>query len=161
MRKLFLLFIIIILIITCTSCNQEEYLRIRIIANSNELIDIENKTIVRNTLKNLFENNELTYHTLTVSNVSDKLNKYLSNDLYSKLTISKCISYYPAKTYNNTFIQSGNYETLLIEIGKAEGSNFWTLIYPEYFGVEFEETNEIEYRSYIYDQFFNKTKQMK
>ena len=50
-------------------------------------------------------------------------------------------------------IPSGNYETLLIEIGNAKGNNFWTLLYPEYYGFEFEETNEIEYRSYFYDLF--------
>ena len=50
-------------------------------------------------------------------------------------------------------IASGNYETLLIEIGDAKGHNFWTLLYPEYYGYEFEETNEIEYRSYFLDLF--------
>ena len=78
----------------------------------------------------------------------DKLN----NEFYNKLTLKKCISFYPAKTFNGKFIPSGNYETLLIEIENAKGNNFWTLLYPEYFGYEFEESHEIEYRSYFYDK---------
>lgn len=60
---------------------------------------------------------------------------------------------FPAKSYNGEFIPSGTYYTLLITIGKGNGNNFWTLLYPEYFNISFEDNNEIEYRSYIYDKF--------
>ena len=161
MRKIFLIFFLIIILFTSSSCSKSEYIRLRIIANSNELQDIEDKTIIKTTIKKLFNSGELNYHTLNVENLNSQLSQSLSSDLYKKLKISHCISYYPAKSYNNMFIKSGNYETILIEIDEALGNNFWTLLYPEYFGIEFEETNEIEYRSYFYDQFFSKTKQMK
>lgn len=161
MNKIFLIFLLFILLFICSSCNETEYIRLRIIANSNEIEDVEEKTLIKEAIKQLFDKNELNYQILSVDNVKNKLQDVLPSNLYNKLIITKCISYYPAKSYNNKFIKSGNYETLLIEIDEAKGNNFWTLLYPEYFGIEFEETNEIEYRSYIYDQFFNKTKQMK
>lgn len=152
MKKVYLIILIMILSILICSCNKkEDYVRLRIIANSNLDIDISDKTIIKNTIKKLFDENKLTYETINTNNLNVLLNNNLNKDLYNKLSIQECISYYPAKSYNGKFIPSGNYKTLLIEIGEAKGNNFWTLLYPEYFGYEFEESNEIEYRSYFYD----------
>ncbi|MBE6131045.1 MAG: hypothetical protein E7183_04925 [Erysipelotrichaceae bacterium] len=152
MKKVYLIILIIILSIVTSSCNQEEkYVRLRIIANSNLDIDISDKTIIKNTINKLFDENKLTYETINTNNLNMLLKNNLNKDLYNKISIQECISYYPAKSYNGKFIPSGNYETLLIEIGDGKGNNFWTLLYPEYFGYEFEESNEIEYRSYFYD----------
>ena len=152
MKKVYLIILILILSIITSSCNKkEDYIRLRIIANSNTEIDICDKTIIKNTINKLFDENELTYETINTNNLNNLLKNNLNKDLYNKLSIQECISYYPAKSYNGKFISSGNYQTLLIEIGEAKGNNFWTLLYPEYFGYEFEESNEIEYRSYFYD----------
>lgn len=152
MKKVYLIILILILSIITSSCNKkEDYIRLRIIANSNTEIDICDKTIIKNTINKLFDENELTYETINTNNLNNLLKNNLNKDLYNKIVIKECISYYPAKSYNGKFISSGNYQTLLIEIGEAKGNNFWTLLYPEYFGYEFEESNEIEYRSYFYD----------
>ncbi|MBQ4571013.1 MAG: stage II sporulation protein R [Bacilli bacterium] len=152
MKKVYLIILILILSIITSSCNKkEEYIRLRIIANSNTEIDICDKTIIKNTINKLFDENELTYETINTNNLNNLLKNNLNKDLYNKIVIKECISYYPAKSYKGKFISSGNYQTLLIEIGEAKGNNFWTLLYPEYFGYEFEESNEIEYRSYFYD----------
>lgn len=153
MKKVYLLILVVMLCVITTSCNKkEEYVRLRIISNSNVEKDINNKTLVKETIKKLFDEKKLNYETLSVSVLNNLLKNNLSGDLYSMITIKECISYYPAKSYNGMFIPSGNYETLLIEIGEGNGNNFWTLLYPEYFGYEFEETNEIEFRSYFYDK---------
>ena len=143
----------IIICISTVSCSKSDnYIRLRIIANSNSENDILEKTEIKKQIKNLYETKQLNYEHLNVITLDQLLKENLHENLYSKLTIKKCISYYPAKTYKGKFIPSGNYETLLIEIDAAKGNNFWTLLYPEYFGFEFEETNEIEYRSYFYDK---------
>ena len=153
MKKIIILFIMIIICISTASCSKSDnYIRLRIIANSNSENDILEKTEIKKQIKNLYETKQLNYEHLNVITLDQLLKENLHENLYSKLTIKKCISYYPAKTYKGKFIPSGNYETLLIEIDAAKGNNFWTLLYPEYFGFEFEETNEIEYRSYFYDK---------
>lgn len=153
MKKIIILFIMIIICISTVSCSKSDnYIRLRIIANSNSENDILEKTEIKKQIKNLYETKQLNYEHLNVITLDQLLKENLHENLYSKLTIKKCISYYPAKTYKGKFIPSGNYETLLIEIDAAKGNNFWTLLYPEYFGFEFEETNEIEYRSYFYDK---------
>lgn len=153
MKRLILLMIILLILISTASCTKEQnYIRLRIIANSNSEIDILEKTYLKNKIQELFECNELSYNNLNIETLDNILKDKLNNEFYNKLTLKKCISFYPAKTFNGKFIPSGNYETLLIEIENAKGNNFWTLLYPEYFGYEFEESHEIEYRSYFYDK---------
>ena len=57
-------------------------------------------------------------------------------------------------------ISGGDYLTLLVTIGKGLGNNYWTILYPEYFGYTFEEvySGEVEIRSYIYDLINNVNK---
>ena len=44
---------------------------------------------------------------------------------------------------NGKVIPSGIYDTLLITIGEGEGSNYWSLLYPEFFGITFEDIDSI------------------
>lgn len=37
---------------------------------------------------------------------------------------------FPVKVYGDTVFPAGNYETLQVEIGKAEGKNWWCVMYP-------------------------------
>lgn len=153
MKKLIIIIFIIGVCITTSSCSKkDEFIRLRIIANSNLESDIKEKELIKTTIGYFFNDGKLNYETLDVSTLDSLLKISLDTKLYNKLTIKKCISYYPAKSYKGKFIPSGNYETILIEIDQAKGNNFWTLLYPEYFGYEFEEKNEIEYRSYFYDK---------
>ena len=153
MKKLIIIIFIIGVCITTSSCSKkDEFIRLRIIANSNLESDIKEKELIKTTIGYFFNDRKLNYETLDVSTLDSLLKISLDTKLYNKLTIKKCISYYPAKSYKGKFISSGNYETILIEIDQAKGNNFWTLLYPEYFGYEFEEKNEIEYRSYFYDK---------
>ena len=153
MKKLIILIILFLSLLINTSCtNNKNYKRLRIIANSNSEIDINEKIQIKNTIIELINKEIISYETLNEETLKKELKNKLNNSLYEKIEIKECISYYPAKTYNNKFIKSGNYETLLITIKEGKGNNFWTLLYPEYFGFEAEETNEIEYRSYFYDK---------
>lgn len=154
MKKIFLLISLLLVLFSITSCNNnEDKMRLRIIASSNQEEDLKDKTLIKNTIKELFEEGIISYESLNVDNLKYHLSKKLDWNLYKKLKIEKCKSYYPAKAYKNEIIPAGDFETLLITIDKGEGHNFWTLLYPEYFGYEFEENNEIEYRSYFYDLF--------
>lgn len=152
MKKILLLvsFFFLIFISSCSS-NNTETVRLRIIAASDNQNDINDKNVVKNAIKELFDDRDISYQLLNEKNLKEKLFDKLDYSLFSKLKIKKTISHFEAKSYKGKFIPSGDYETLLILIGDGNGHNFWTLLYPEYYGLEFEETNEIEYRSYFYD----------
>ena len=148
--------IILILLLSSYGCNMkikednyENELRLRIIANSNSEIDQENKILIKNIVFNYFNNN----YDLNINNIKKELEAKLDKNLYESLEIKKAKIKYEAKTYNGKFIPSGEYETILIKIGSGEGKNFWTILYPEFFNVSFEDKNEIEYHSYFYDIF--------
>lgn len=149
--RLSLLIICCLLIVSCCkvpSPNYEDIMRIRIIANSNNDCDQKEKELVKDALYNFFIVN---YH-INEEMIKEALNKELNQDLFNKLEITMTTSNYEAKAYQGSFIPSGTYDTLLIVIGEGKGHNFWTLLYPEFFNVSFEDKNEIEYRSYLWDK---------
>jgi hypothetical protein len=53
----------------------------------------------------------------------------------------------------NKIIPSGSYQTLVITLGNGEGSNWWSLLYPEYFNLTYDDFKEIEYKSYFLEKF--------
>ncbi|MBQ8802393.1 MAG: stage II sporulation protein R [Tyzzerella sp.] len=46
------------------------------------------------------------------------------------VTAKVTICYFPEKTYGDITFPSGEYEALRIEIGKAQGQNWWCVLYP-------------------------------
>lgn len=147
---IFLIICGFLIISNVLSSNNNE-LRIRILANSNSEEDLKEKEIVKNALEKILNESK----NYDVDIIKDKLNSRLPENLSSKIEVERVNSYFPAKSYNGKFIPSGNYQTLLITIGEGKGSNFWTMLYPEYYHIEFEENNEIEYRVWLFDFFVN------
>lgn len=39
--------------------------------------------------------------------------------------------HFPARLYGNMILKEGQYPTVLVKIGKAEGKNWWCVIYPD------------------------------
>ena len=55
----------------------------------------------------------------------------ISNEGYSysiQASVTTCA--FPEKTYGDVTFPAGRYEALRIEIGKAEGQNWWCVLYP-------------------------------
>jgi len=40
--------------------------------------------------------------------------------------------YYPARNYGSVHLPAGKYHSLRVNLGKAEGKNWWCIIYPTY-----------------------------
>ena len=151
MKKMYIILFIISLLILC-GCNyidnKEE--RIRIIANSNSEKDLEDKKKIRDALLEIF-------YTENITNIEKDI--YVINNLLKqkelKLNNSFVIEYknvaFPAKVLNGKLIPSGTYKTLLITIGSGQGNNWWSVLYPEFFGINYEDSDEIEYKSFIYE----------
>lgn len=133
---------------SCTEINTND-IRLRIIANSNSDNDQIVKNNVKEYLKNYLKDKDINNLDLK------KLESLLNENFQDRIKVERKFVMYEAKSYNNKIVQSGKYDTILITIEEGLGKNFWTLLYPEYFNVSFEDDNEIEYRSYLYDIIFN------
>lgn len=129
----------------------EEGLRLRIVCDENTEVGLYEKRIVKDALEEVLNENDIDINNVDTLLIYSELIKKTKGLIQNEIKVEVINSYYPAKSYNDMFVPSGNYITLLITIGKGDGSNFWTLLYPEYFNIEFEEANEIEYRFYILD----------
>lgn len=146
------IFVFVVLGLLCSvfyiiSNETNDELRIRILANSNSENDLKDKEIVKDIVEDIINDNQ----TYDVNIIKEELQRRVPSSITKQIKVELTNSYYPAKSYNDNFIPSGSYKTILITIGEGKGHNFWTLLYPEYYHLEFEESNEIEYRSYFVD----------
>ncbi len=131
----------------CTTQVNSDELRLRIIANSNSEVDQAKKKEIKEYLKNNLQEELVN---LQLEKMQTNLKEAFPNDA---IVVERTIVGYEAKTYQGKIIPSGYYETILITIGEGKGKNFWTLLYPEFFNISFEDDHEIEYHSYFYDLF--------
>lgn len=142
-----LLTIVYLLVLTCCTNNKQE-LRLKINANSNDTFDQEVKYEVKQYLQNYLK--QINISELNLKTLEKKLNEQFPSTI---INVQRKKVSYEAKSYNGRIVPSGSYDTILITIGKGEGKNFWTLLYPEFFDISFEDDHEVEYRSYFYDLF--------
>lgn len=155
MKKLLIIIILLLIIINLKT--EKEEVRVRILANSNSEIDQKNKVIVKNILINNFKNYKYddvdNFINSNLSLIENDLNNNIPNNLNITLKIEFLKTYFPAKSCNGKFVSSGYYKTLLITINEGKGNNWWSILYPEFFGIEYEDFGEIKCRSYIFDLF--------
>ena len=169
MKKIVLILIIpFILISLNTNVEEDNMLRVRVIANSNSEYDQKIKSVVSNNLKiklyNLLkeEDNIETARkkindnmSLLSKNVKDSL-----KDIDYSYTINYGYNYFPEKEYKGKTYKEGNYESLLVTLGKGEGDNWWCVLFPPLCLIEAEESNkEVEYDSFfktLFDKIMRK-----
>ena len=160
MKKiLYILSIIFLLIIFINMKNnqtiQDESIRFRIIANSNSLEDQNLKKLIKRELEislfPLLQNSQSIYETRNIIHQ----NKNLIDEILSKYNIDYDINYginfFPEKEYDDYVYQEGNYESLVIKLGKAKGNNWWCVMYPPLCLIDQNSNNkeDIEYKLYI------------
>ena len=58
----------------------------------------------------------------------DEVNK---NGCDDKVNIEIVNMYFPTKTYDEYTLPAGKYDALRITIGKAEGQNWWCVMFPQ------------------------------
>lgn len=169
MKKIFIFLTIITIVFVTNDLSKEEVvipkesIRLRVIANSDSskdqalkqkvkenlnkdietlLIDSKNINDTRNTLKNnipLFKN--------TINNTLKE------NNLSTSYNINYGENYFPEKTYKNVTYKEGNYESLVVKIGKGEGQNFWCVLFPPlcFIDEKKEENQKVEYHLLVKD----------
>lgn len=115
-------------------------IRLHVIANSDTNADQTLKLAVRDeiitSLQNALQNSNscaqaetiILSHTTEIENAAYRvLSRYHSN--YT-VKVSLCDRYFPVKQYGDLTFPAGEYQALCVEIGKAEGRNWWCVLFP-------------------------------
>ena len=146
--------------------NKEEYIlipneaiRVRVIANSDNIDDIDIKEKVKDDLSKelikLLENvNTINEVRKIINNNLDFINRIVDKSLkkfnYDKsYTINYGLNYFPEKEFKEVKYDSGYYESLVITLGEGKGPNYWCVLYPPLCNLNEVENKEIEYKILI------------
>lgn len=141
-----------------------DYLRLHIRANSNSETDQNIKYEIKDEVMKLL--------TPYLCNIESKkkaieiVNRYLNNIINSclnllqqkgfnySITIKIANEFFPTRTYSNTTLESGYYDAVIVELGEANGDNWWCVMYPPLcFVNKNENINQIKYKSIVYEWF--------
>lgn len=134
----------------------ESAIRLRVIPNSNSVLDqnIKNKVksyLEENTyglLKN--QTNIEEARTLIKENIpvlEKNINQIFRDNNYNMdYKIDYGYNYFPEKEYRSIKYDEGYYESIVISIGKAEGDNWWCVLFPNLCLVDLENKNDNEYK---------------
>lgn len=146
----------------------DESIRIRIIPNSNNVNDQYLKKQVKNNLELDLEEDLQDSKTIDTSRKIIKKNmkkyektieKVLKNEKSNqKFNIDYGYHYFPEKTYKGVKYKEGEYESLLVTLGKGEGDNWWCVLFPpicslEEDGERSNNNKNIEYSLFIKEIF--------
>jgi hypothetical protein len=150
----FLILLIIFLVIVFLPQESNEF-RIRVIAASDSIEDQRQKYLVVKVLQEeirKYDENDI------INEIKDNIN-LLEAKVYGVLQgrkfsmkISKVS--FPTKKIDGEIISGGKYETLLIVIDSGEGKNWWSILYPKYHNISFEdlESGEVEFEFYFFEK---------
>lgn len=162
-RKLILIILTIVTIyVVYNNVKAEEIvipntaIRLRVIPNSNNLLDQEMKTKVKQYLEtNLYKNfanvNNIEEARTMINNNIPKIEEDITsvfneNNYDMNFKVKYGNNYFPKKEYKGITYEEGYYESLVVEIGEAKGDNFWCVLFPSLCLLETEETTEVEYK---------------
>lgn len=173
MKKFFIVLILLVLSLvfvgvcinftTNISNNNFNYLRIHIRANSNSDIDQEIKYKIKDeyinylTPKIAFCNSKkdvidlINLESKTLEEIANSILQDAGFDYFAKLKIKS--EMFPTRTYEGYTLESGIYDALIVELGKAEGNNWWCVIYPPLCFTNYSSTNfaGVVYKSKIWE----------
>jgi stage II sporulation protein R len=100
---------------------------------------------------------------INIINVNKQLIERTSNEILSKNSFSyntKVVikkEYFPTRIYDDVVLQSGTYDAIILELGNAEGNNWWCVVYPPLCFVNQTGSTNIVYKSKlleIIEKFF-------
>ena len=165
-KTIFVILIIIISIFIYINVNAEviipnDAIRVRVVPNSNSVIDQNMKEKVKNYVSN--------YMTLKLDKVMDvnearniindsidELNQdiekmFQDNGYDMDFTINFGENHFPDKAYKGVIYNEGDYESLVVYIGEARGDKWWCVLFPPLCLLEADEndTGEVEYKTLV------------
>ena len=165
MKKIILILTIITSFLIYNTIKDQEIIipdtsiRLRVIPNSNSILDqnMKNKVkkyLEKNTYKLLENVNDIsTARKIINDNVSDLdtaiSNIFKENNYNMKYDINFGYNYFPEKEYRKVKYKEGYYESIVITIGEGKGDNWWCVLFPNLCLVDLENISDVEYKSWI------------
>lgn len=170
---LLIMFIFVYCMIQSTEATElqipDTAIRLRVIPNSNSTRDQEVKLKVKSALESetykLLEgvtSVDLARRIITnnLDNIEDGIRNVLLEENYNlgyKINFGQ--NYFPEKEFKGIVYDEGNYESLVVTLGKGEGNNWWCVLFPPLCLLEAEESeaDEVEYKFFvqeIIDKYF-------
>ena len=137
----------------------EQFLRIHIRADSNNNDDQNVKYLVKNAVVEYLapylanattKQKAMQIVSGQLKNLRDVCDKTLQNNGYTYTSnVKLCQESFPDRTYNGVTLPQGVYDALIIELGSAQGNNWWCVVYPPlcFVGTESNGTNTIVFKS--------------
>ncbi len=119
---------------------RNDVLRLHVLANSDSVTDQNLKIAVRDAI--LSEGAELFNGSVTKDNAVEKIIpeldrlKLTAEQVISERGFDYCVSvelteeYFETRTYDDITLPAGEYLSLIIRIGKAQGKNWWCVMFP-------------------------------
>lgn len=160
MKKIVIaLFVVMVLLLLNSRQEQiiipSDAIRFRIIANSNNIKDQEEKIKLKKDLEPVLGSILSNSYTKdgTIENINNNMNEIKKTIEKHNLdyNINFGLNYFPEKTYKGLKYSSGDYESLVVTLGDGLGDNWWCVLFPPLCLIEAEEENydEYTYTSYI------------
>jgi len=168
-KKIFLILLLFVIINIYKITNENiiipnSSIRLRVIPNSNNPIDIN----IKEKVKIYLENNiySLTKDTkdidtarniinTSIPSIKENINNIFENNNYHlPYEVNYGNNYFPKKVYKGITYEEGYYESLVISIGEASGDNWWCVLFPNFCLVDTKEKHE--YKSY-FKELLNKS----
>ena len=171
-RKIFLIILILIVIIIYKKNDQNIFIpdnaiRLRVIPNSNNPVDISIKEKVKKylekdvyTITQDIDNIEIARNSINnyIPSIKENINIIFNDNNYQlPYKINFGYNYFPKKIYKGVTYDEGYYESLVISIGEAQGDNWWCVLFPNMCLIDTKEKHE--YRSYFKEIFNKKNKE--
>ena len=137
----------------------DEAIRLRVIPHSNSEYDKNIKSKVKTKLqsdvaillkdtKDISEARDIIENNLLA--INNKINEALKEENYNLgYKIDFGYNYFPEKIYKGVTYEAGYYESLVITLGNGQGSNWWCVLFPPLCLMEAEESDDIEYASFV------------
>ncbi len=119
---------------------KQEYIRIHVRANSNLTVDQNVKYEIKDEIVSYlipFISNAKSREDFVnvINNSLDDLEKIAEDILASQgfdygANVKFCEEQFPTRSYDGVVLESGIYDSLIVELGSAEGDNWWCVVYP-------------------------------
>lgn len=168
MKKIICIVVLILLI--CVGAlflpteQKVDYLRLHIRANSNNSVDQNVKYQIKDLMVEFLTpklcnvpSKEKAIEIINLNKpelVNRCINLLNKNGFYYSVNIKINNEYFPTRTYNNTTLESGYYDAVIVELGQAKGDNWWCVMYPPLcFVNKFENNMQIKYKSKVVEWF--------
>lgn len=161
MKKIIFLGISVIIGILVYHKNNEivipnEAIRVRIVANSNNISDLYQKRKLKDEIKEdlyslVKDASTKEEATVTIKNNLDNIKEIVASKT-KDFKIDYGSNYFPEKIYKGVIYPEGVYDSLVITLGSGLGDNWWCVLYPPLCMIEDNpNTDDVTYRLLIND----------